>query len=161
MASLAVASTDFTGEDLNLSLAKHAPRVQAWNDNWQIADYLFGVTVAGYSSITSNAYAPSCFNSMMSLSSRLVTLSKQFDSGIPDVNWWDEYLWYARRALDVVSVLKTGVDCQKNYSEAMQTMWYEMYPFGAPEGQTPEELHARIDEIKRMLIEEIYVDENK
>ena len=101
MASLAVASTDLTGEDLNLSLAKHAPRVQAWNDNWQIADYLFGVTVAGYSSILSNAYAPSCFNSMMSLSSRLVTLSKQYDSGIPDVNWWDEYLWYARRALDV------------------------------------------------------------
>ena len=82
----------------------------------------------------------------------MIEWAKRFNKGIDETLWYQPYLQYFIYALNAFSVVRTAINCMEMSAESTFLKWYELYPFGAPEEQTVQDVNKRITSIKAKLI---------
>lgn len=128
------------------------PQVGAWNDPWAIVEFVYGGIVGSYVNLISETYGETCYVSVMQIGYDMIEWAKRFNKEIDETLWYQPYLQYFIYALNAFSVVRTAINCMEMSAESTFLKWYELYPFGAPEEQTVEEVNRRITSIKAKLI---------
>ena len=55
---------------------------------WATTDFVVGLAIGSYESISTYAYGETCFVEMFKYSQNGIAASQTFNTGLPDDNWW-------------------------------------------------------------------------